>query len=117
MTWHWFLSSWLLLHAHASPDVCVATIMTSDRVGSLHRLARSWPGPLSVAFLAADFHVDVARGLMVLELDGTLPPRPERIALSIVRDEGLNTRVGLHAAEAPRSAASRATNSVCAASL
>ena len=69
-------------------DVCVATIMTVDRVSSLHRLARSWSGELSVAFLSSDFATDRERGIALLELDGKPPPQPERITLALVRDEG-----------------------------
>ena len=69
-------------------EVCVATIMTADRVGSLHRLAASWPGMLSIAFLSAAFERDVGLGMRLLRLDGRPPPLPARLALTVVRDEG-----------------------------
>ena len=69
-------------------EVCVATIMTADRVGSLHRLAASWPGMLSIAFLSAAFERDVGLGMRLLHLDGRPPPLSARLALTVVRDEG-----------------------------
>ena len=69
-------------------EVCVATIMTADRVGSLHRLAASWPGMLSIAFLSAAFEHDVGLGVRLLHLDGRPPPLPARLALTVVRNEG-----------------------------
>ncbi|KAL1503035.1 hypothetical protein AB1Y20_011104 [Prymnesium parvum] len=47
-----------------------------------------FPGPLSVAFLSADFPADIARGLSLLDLGDQSPPRPSRITLSVVKDEG-----------------------------
>ena len=72
----------------AEAEVCVATIMTADRVSSLHRLAASWPGMLSIAFLTAAFERDVGLGLRLLDLDGRPPPQPARLTLTLVQDEG-----------------------------
>lgn len=69
-------------------DVCLCTLMTSDRVPSLHRLARSWGHTLSVAYLADDFEADAARGLDLLLLDGLPVPHSERLTLSVVEDRG-----------------------------
>ena len=74
--------------AATPPDVCVATIMSSDRVRALHRLAGSWLGWLSVGYLSDDFARDRRAGAALLHLDGVAPARPERIRLTLVRDEG-----------------------------
>lgn len=65
--------------------ICVAVAATADRVGALHRLATSWPGLLSVAFLSHNFTRDAALGLRALAAPGgSLPASPGRIALSLV---------------------------------
>ena len=69
-------------------DVCMATILTADRVLSFHRLAASWSGWMSAAFLTDAFERSSGLGLRVLNADGVPPPRPSRIVLTLVRDEG-----------------------------
>ena len=68
--------------------VSLCTLMTADRVPSLHRLASSWAHLLSVAYLADDFEVDAARGFGMLRLDGRSVPHAELLTLSIVEDRG-----------------------------
>ena len=69
-------------------DVCLCTLMTADRVPSLHRLASSWTHLLSVAYLADDFEADAAAGFKLLELDGRPVPHKEQLTLSVVEDRG-----------------------------
>ena len=52
-------------------DICLCTLMTADRVPSLHRLSRSWGHLLSIAYLADDFEADAARGFELLSLPGS----------------------------------------------
>ena len=69
-------------------DVCLCTLMTADRVPSLHRLASSWTHLMSVAYLADDFEADAAAGFRLLELDGRAVPHKEQLTLSVVEDRG-----------------------------
>jgi len=69
-------------------EVCLCTLMTADRVPSLHRLASSWTSLLSVAYLADDFEADAAAGFKLLELDGRSVPHKEQLTLSVVEDRG-----------------------------
>ena len=69
--------------------ICVATVATASRVTNLHRLAHTWPGVLSVAFLTPNLQRDTALGLNLLAtLTGKLPPHPGRISLTLVQDVG-----------------------------
>ena len=68
--------------------VCLCTLMTADRVPSLHRLASSWTSLISVAYLAEDFEADAAAGFSLLELDGRSVPHKEQLTLSVVEDRG-----------------------------
>ena len=70
----------------ASSDICLCTLMTADRVPSLHRLARSWGHLLSVAYLADDFERDATRGFRLLHFDGRPVPHADLLTLSIVED-------------------------------
>ena len=72
-------------------DVCLCTLMTADRVPSLHRLARSWGHLLSVAYLADRFEEDAARGFELLRLEGTPVPHEGLLTLSVVEDRGYRT--------------------------
>ena len=67
--------------------VCVATVVTGSRIANLHRLAASWPGALSIAYLSDALEHDFARHLALLALpDGSLPAAPERLTLSLVEN-------------------------------
>ena len=69
-------------------DVCLCTLMTADRVPSLHRLSRSWGHLLSVAYLSDDFETEAAAGFGVLALNGKAVPHADKLTLSIVEDRG-----------------------------
>ena len=72
----------------ALSDVCLCTLMTADRIPSLHRLARSWGHYLSVAYLADAFEADAARGFDLLKLEGQPMPHADMLTLSVVEDRG-----------------------------
>ncbi|EOD29694.1 hypothetical protein EMIHUDRAFT_233581 [Emiliania huxleyi CCMP1516] len=67
---------------------CLATIMTEDRVLAFHRLAASWPWPISVAYLSTEWHRDRRLGLQLLDVQAQPPPEAHRIVLSVVADRG-----------------------------
>lgn len=67
---------------------CLATIMTEDRVLAFHRLAASWPWPISVAYLSTEWHRDRRLGLQLLDVQAQPPPDAHRIVLSVVADRG-----------------------------
>lgn len=67
-------------------DVTLCTLMTADRVPSLHRLASSWESLLSVAYLAEDFEADAAAGFRLLEHSGRPVPHADMLTLSVVED-------------------------------
>ena len=69
-------------------NVCLFTIMTSERVASLHRMLDAWDGWCSIALLVDDYEAAAAQGLEVLSYRGRLPPAPRRLALTIVEDRG-----------------------------
>jgi hypothetical protein len=91
--------------AWSGVDVCLATIMTADRVSSFHRLAAAWPWLISVAYLSDDMAQDRRLGLRLLSTGGNKPQRPERITLALVADEGY------------RCASVRTVHSTCASQL
>ena len=53
-------------------DVTLCTLMTADRVPSLHRLARSWGHLISAAYLADDFELDARRAHPAQQAHGGL---------------------------------------------
>ena len=67
-------------------DVCLCTLMTADRVPSLHRLAQSWGHLVSVAYLADNFEEDAAHGFDLLQFDGRPVPHADLMTLSVVED-------------------------------
>jgi len=75
-------------------DVCLATIMTADRVSSFHRLTMAWPWLISVAYLSDDMAKDRQLGLRLLSIGLVAPQHPERIALALVADDGYRCASG-----------------------
>jgi hypothetical protein len=67
-------------------DVCLCTLMTADRVPSLHRLASAWGHLLSVAYLADDFTADSGAGFQLLRHRGQPVPYESLLTLSVVED-------------------------------
>mmetsp|Transcript_37633 Transcript_37633/g.91591 ORF Transcript_37633/g.91591 Transcript_37633/m.91591 type:complete len:450 (+) Transcript_37633:13-1362(+) len=77
------------MHSSAMPGVCVATVATASRLINLHRLAATWSGVLSVAYLTSDLEGDSARGIHVLATQlQALPANPNRFSLTLVEDVG-----------------------------
>ena len=71
----------------ALTDISLCTLMTSDRVPSLHRLSSSWAHLMSVAYLAGpEFEREAAEGFRLLRLDGRAVPHAELLTLSVVED-------------------------------
>ncbi|KAL1495658.1 hypothetical protein AB1Y20_016524 [Prymnesium parvum] len=69
-------------------NICLFTIMTQERLASLHRMLTVWDGWVSIAMLVDDYATASSMGLQMLSYDGRLPPLPERITLSLVEDRG-----------------------------
>ena len=75
------------------PGTCIATVASIDRVDALHRLASTWDGELSVAFLTQGIADAVEKGEVLkarqhLVIGNELPPAPGRLILSFVDDVG-----------------------------
>jgi hypothetical protein len=84
-------------NAMPTPDrgmarVCVATVCTGERLVSLHRLAASWSGLLSIAFLSTNITRDAVHGLDVLRWAGRLPVNPSRVTVTIVSNQPASAR-------------------------
>ena len=67
-------------------NICLLTIMTQERMASLHRMLAAWDGWISIALLVDSYDDAIALGLDLLTYRGQGPPAPERITLSIVED-------------------------------
>ena len=67
-------------------NVCLLTIMTQERMASLHRMLSVWDGYVSIALLVDVYDEAAPEGINLLRYRGALPPAPQRIALSIVED-------------------------------
>lgn len=72
-------------------NVCLLTIMTQERLASLHRMLLSWDGWVSIAMLVeADEYASLAGAGpdMALRYRGRSVAAPERVALALVSDVG-----------------------------
>lgn len=70
----------------------MCTVATASRIDNLHRLAKTWPGILSVAFLTPDLKRDSAVGLHVFATPTAgLPPHPHRFRVTLVQDVGYSS--------------------------
>ena len=67
-------------------NVCLLTIMTQERMASLHRMLYQWDGYVSIALLVDSYADAAPQGIELLRYHGRLPPAPQRITLSIVED-------------------------------
>lgn len=68
--------------------VCLLTIMTQERLASLHRMLNAWDGYVSVAMLVDSYDEALGLGLSILHYRGQPPVAPERLTLTLVEDRG-----------------------------
>ena len=69
-------------------NICLLTIMTQDRVASLHRMLAAWDGWVSIAMLVDDYETAVIKGMDLLRHRGQPVPAPRRVSLSVVEECG-----------------------------
>ena len=67
-------------------NICLLTIMTQERMASLHRMLAAWDGYISIALLVDSYDDAHRDGIELLRYRGRLPPAPQRITLTIVED-------------------------------
>ena len=72
----------------AQSSICLLTIMTLERVASLHRMLGAWDGHVSLALLLDSYEEQVDEGMALLRYRGRPPPSGERITLTLVEDRG-----------------------------